>query len=173
MNRNAQNRTALLSEILDEIGTHNPAKAMSLMRHWPGGRLSLVHVNVLLVLEADGALPMRGLAEAMDVSQASATGIVDRMEQRGLVERQRDEADRRIIRVAATDEGHRLIDGMAAQRRDHLARMLDELTDDELAAYLTGARAMRRVRERLHDELHAAHDEASPAPTPERLETSR
>jgi DNA-binding MarR family transcriptional regulator len=163
-------RKQLSTEILDELGTYSPTKAMRLMRHWPGGRLSLVHLNVLFILEADGALPMRGLAEAMDVSQASATGIVDRMEQRGLVERCRDDSDRRIVRVAVTDEGHRLIEGMAAQRRDHLARMLDQMTDEELAAYLTGARAMRRARERLHDELHEAH---SPTATAEPQEASR
>ena len=59
------------------------------MRHWPGGALSLVHLNVLAVLQEEGPLPMSGLAESLDVSHASATGIVDRMEQRGLVERRR------------------------------------------------------------------------------------
>ena len=72
-------RHATLERILDELSAHDPAQAMRSMRHWPGGQLSLVHLNVLFVLEADGPLPMRGLAEAMDVSQASATGIVDRM----------------------------------------------------------------------------------------------
>ena len=147
-------RATLLAQILDEIGAQNPVQAMRLMHHWPGGRLSLVHVHVLFVLEADGALPMRALAEAMDVSQASATGIVDRMEQRGLVERARDAEDRRIVRVAITDEGRQLIEGLAAQRRDHLATLLEGLTDEELAAFLVGARAMRRARERLHDGLH-------------------
>ena len=142
-------RHATLERILDELSSHDPAQAMRSMRHWPGGRLSLVHLNVLFVLEADGPLPMRGLAEAMDVSQASATGIVDRMEQRGLVERQRDAADRRVVWVAITDEGRRLVASMASERREHLATMLAEFTDDELAAFLTGAIAMRRARARF------------------------
>ncbi len=156
-------RQTTLAQVLDELGSHSPAQAMRNMRHWPGGRLSLVHLNVLFVLEADGPLPMRGLAEAMDVSQASATGIVDRMEQRGLVERQRDADDRRVIRVAITDEGLLLVASMANERRDHLAQMLAEFTDDELAAVLTGAVAMRRARERLHaagqhPSQHPGHD---------------
>src|SRR5512137_319741 len=116
-------RQSLVQELLDELAAHSPAAAMRHMRHWPGGRLSLVHVNVLAILELDGPLTMHGLAEAMDVSQASTTGIVDRMEQRGLVERQRDDDDRRVVRVALTDEGRRLIAGMTAERRDHLAEM--------------------------------------------------
>lgn len=148
--RRAMDRPTLITELLEELTSHGPVKAMRYMRHWPGGRLSLVHLNVLFILEADGALPMRALAEAMDVSQASATGIVDRMEQRGLVERRRDDDDRRVVKVAATDEGRRLIEGLAAERRDHLAVVLAELTDEELTAYLTGSRAVRRARERLH-----------------------
>jgi DNA-binding MarR family transcriptional regulator len=123
---------------------------MRYLRHWPGGRISLIHINVISVLEADGPQPMRALAEALDVSQASATGIVDRMEQRGLVERRRDEEDRRIVRVELTDEGRRLVEGVARERQDHMRAMLDDLSDDELQAFLVGSRAMRRARERMH-----------------------
>ena len=159
-------RQARIAEIIDLIGSPNPTDAMKAMRHWPGGRLSLVHLNVLFVLNADGPMPMRALAESMDVSQASATGIVDRMEQRGLVERQRDAEDRRVVRVAITDEGRRLIAGMAQERREHLAQMLEQMTDAELDAFLVGATALRRVRAALHatpsaDAPGSAHAEAS------------
>ena len=140
-------RARLRDAVLDELAAHSPAAAMRYMRHRPGGGLSLVHLNVLTVLDTDGPLPMRALAESLDVSQASATGIVDRMEQRGIVERQRDEADRRVIRVALTDEGRGLIAGLAAERRDHLARILDRLTATELDGLLLGTRALRRARE--------------------------
>ena len=124
-------RQATLRELLEELASHNPAAAMRFMRHWPSGAVSLVHLNVLAVLDIDGPLAMRTLAETLDVSQASATGIVDRMEQRCLVDRQRDADDRRVVRVALTDEGRRLIAGIAAERRGHLAAILDELVEGE------------------------------------------
>ena len=144
-------RAILLSELLEEFAAPSPAAAMRHMRQWPGGALSLVHVNVLAVLDIDGPMPMGGLAEALDVSQASATGIVDRMEQRGLVERRRIDDDRRVVRVALTDEGRRLIAGMAAERREHLAAMLETLTDAELEGLLVGTRALHRARACLHE----------------------
>ena len=85
----AADRQRLLTELLDELSSHSPADVIRYMRRWPSGPLSLVHLHVLTVLEADGSVPMGALAESLDVSQASATGIVDRMEQRGLVVRQR------------------------------------------------------------------------------------
>jgi DNA-binding MarR family transcriptional regulator len=158
-------RQAVVRDLLEELPS--PSAAMRYMHHWPGGRLSLVHVNVLSLLDADGPMSMRVLADALDVSQASATGIVDRMAQRGLVERQRDTEDRRVVRVALTEQGRGLVSGMAAERRDHMAAILDDLTDEELAAFLTGARAMRRARERRYAAHHLTHDAATPETTQE------
>ena len=150
-------RVQLKAELIEELVAHSPAAAMRGLRRWPGGPLSLVHLHVLTVLDVDGAIPMRVLADSLDVSQASATGIVDRMEQRGLVTRQRDDADRRVVRVALTEEGRDMVNGMAADRREKLATVLDDLSDDELGGFLAGARAMRRARERLHERLAAEH----------------
>jgi DNA-binding MarR family transcriptional regulator len=160
-------RTRLIEDVLEEIGTHTPADAIRHMRRWPSGSLSLVHLHVLTVLEADGSVPMRSLAESLDVSQASATGIVDRMEQRGLVERRRDDEDRRVIRVALADDGRELLAGVAAERRDRLGLLLNELTDDELDGFLRGSRALRAARTRLVPKWALAAQTTKPSqPTP-------
>jgi DNA-binding MarR family transcriptional regulator len=143
-------RDRLRADLLDELLAHSPASLMRHMRKLPGGGISLVHLNVLAVLDLDGPQPMRGLAEALDVSQASATGIVDRMEERGLVARQRGTDDRRVIRATLTDEGRAVLGGLAEERREALGELLNELTDPELEGFLAGARAMRRARERRH-----------------------
>ena len=142
-------REQLLSDLLDELTSHSPADMLRYMRRWHSGPLSLVHLQVLTVLETDGSVPMGALADSLDVSQASATGIVDRMEQRGLIERRRDDEDRRVVRVALTEDGSRLLAGVAAERRERLGTLLDELTDDELDGFLRGSRALREARTRL------------------------
>lgn len=145
----ATQREQLVSDLLDELTSHSPADMLRYMRRWPSGPLSLVHLQVLTVLETDGSVPMGALADSLDVSQASATGIVDRMEQRGLIERRRDDDDRRVIRVALTADGTRLLAGVAAERRERLGILLEELTDDELDGFLRGSRALREARRRL------------------------
>ncbi len=142
-------REQLVSDLLDELTSHSPADMLRYMRRWPSGPLSLVHLQVLTVLETDGSVPMGTLADSLDVSQASATGIVDRMEQRGLIERRRDDEDRRVVRVALTEDGSRLLAGVAAERRERLGILLGELTDDELDGFLRGSRALREARTRL------------------------
>lgn len=161
-------RSALLAAVLEELIAHTPAGVMRYLRHWSAGPISLIHLNVLTILEDEGPSTMRGLAEALDVSQASATGIIDRMRQRDLVVRNRDDQDRRVVRVALTDTGRRLIDGVAAERRGRLAMLLGDLTDDELAGFLLGARALRRAREAHFSGAAAASNPAAPRPVTQR-----
>lgn len=160
----APSRRKTVDDLLDELTSWSPRERAGAFRHWLRGSLSLVHLHVLTVLEADGPLAMSKLAEALDVSVASATGIVDRMEQRGLVERRREPDDRRVVLVYATDAGDSVFRELAKDRRKHLARLLDRMTDAELESFLIGLRAMRRVR----SEALAGTDCHSDHPRPKR-----
>jgi DNA-binding MarR family transcriptional regulator len=95
---------------------------------------------------------MSKLAETLDVSDASATGIVGRMEERGLVERTHGEADRRVVIVRATAAGDAIFRDMTEHRRQHLTQLFGHLTDGELAGLLTGMRALHTARLELHAE---------------------
>ncbi|MEU6905162.1 MarR family transcriptional regulator [Streptomyces coeruleorubidus] len=59
----------------------------------------------LLCLEP---LPMRRLAQRLKCEPSNVTGIVDRLEARGLVERRPDPTDRRVKVAAATSEGRQV-----------------------------------------------------------------
>ncbi|MET7455451.1 MarR family transcriptional regulator [Streptomyces sp. NPDC005574] len=62
----------------------------------------------LLSLLSLEPLPMRKLARKLKCEPSNVTGIVDRLESRGLVERRPDPTDRRVKVAAATDEGRRI-----------------------------------------------------------------
>ncbi len=72
--------------------------------------ISMTHFHVLTLLRHHDAMPMGRLAEILDASVSSATGIIDRMEERGLVERVRVPDDRRIVLVRLTRTGDELVD---------------------------------------------------------------
>ncbi|MFJ8127491.1 MULTISPECIES: MarR family winged helix-turn-helix transcriptional regulator [Streptomyces] len=83
----------------------------------------------LLALEPT---PMRKIAEKLKCEPSNVTGIIDRLESRGLVERRPDPADRRVKLAAPTDEGR----DTARRLREalHFAREpLGGLTDVERA----------------------------------------
>ena len=145
-------RKAMVDTILDELTAWNPRERMGMFRKWLQGSLSIVHLHVLTILEEAGSLPMGKLADALDVSVASATGIVDRMEQRGLVERRHGPDDRRVVLVHPTAAGLRVFSDMDEMRRQNLAAILVRLSEDELTATLVGLRAMSAARAAILEE---------------------
>jgi len=149
---NTSARAADTEAILDELTAWNPRERMAMFRRWLAGSLSIVHLHVLTILESAEALPMGKLAEALDVSVASATGIIDRMEQRGLVERGPQADDRRVVLVRATPAGLAVFSDLDEQRRAGITRILERLTDDELAAFRNGVQAMGAARAALASE---------------------
>ena len=150
-----RDRDTLVTEIVDEMTAWSPKDRMSAFRSWLKGSLSLIHLHVLTMLEADGPIPMSKLADRLDVSVASATGIITRMEERGLVERRHGETDRRVVLVGLTSNGTAVFRDLGEERRKGLRSLLERLTKDDLEALLAGMRALRTAREALHRE-HAA-----------------
>lgn len=67
--------------------------------------LSIAQLDVLRQLHAHGPTPMRRLAETMNCEASNLTGLVDKLERRGLVQRQDHPADRRVRVLALTDAG--------------------------------------------------------------------
>ncbi len=142
-------RAAVEEELLVEMAGFGVRDSRAFFKSWHRGALSLVHLNVLTVLLTEGPMPMSRLAEALDVSVASATGIVSRMERRGVVERRHGLEDRRIVLVHLTDAGRKVFDDIEAHRRLALSRVIALLSDLEVESMLVGVRAMRLARERI------------------------
>jgi DNA-binding MarR family transcriptional regulator len=82
----------------------------------------------------EGPVGMAGLGRLLHLEKSSVTGLVDRIERRGLVTRVRDERDRRAYKVALTDDGMLLatkIHKLVTERLDRLAETLP-LSDREV-----------------------------------------
>ncbi|MFJ9628188.1 MarR family winged helix-turn-helix transcriptional regulator [Streptomyces sp. NPDC101175] len=84
----------------------------------------------LLSLLSLEPLPMRKLAQKLKCEPSNVTGIVDRLEARGLVERRPDPADRRVKLAATTDEGRRVARSLRESLR-FAREPLAGLSDDE------------------------------------------
>jgi DNA-binding MarR family transcriptional regulator len=107
------------------------------------GGVSMTHFHVMSMLERHGEMTMSRLAEMLDVSFSNATGLVDRMEERGLVERVRVADDRRVVMVRITGRGRELLTEVEVLRSDILGRVLEHLDDAQLERV---ARSMEDVR---------------------------
>jgi DNA-binding MarR family transcriptional regulator len=67
----------------------------------------------------------------MDLSQATVTGILDRLEARGLLTRERDTRDKRRVLIRSTEAGQRLVKSAPAPLQQQFAARLAEAPPDE------------------------------------------
>jgi DNA-binding MarR family transcriptional regulator len=93
-----------------------------------GPRASLLSVVVFA-----GPQPVSRLAEIEQISPPAVTKTVTALEAAGLVVRERSTEDRRVVRVAATAAGRRLLEQGRAARVRMISQLLDGATADELA----------------------------------------
>ncbi|MEW1633842.1 MarR family transcriptional regulator [Streptomyces sp. NPDC093801] len=104
--------------------------------------LEVGEFDVLVTLRRSGppyALTAGALIPAAMVTSGAITNRIDRLEAKGLVERVRDGADRRSVRIRLTDRGHTLADSVIEEHLAQYARLLaplDRADCDALAAAL-------------------------------------
>lgn len=106
-------------------------------------RLTMQQLKVLTVLvtEPDGST-IRALAAIMDVSLATMSGIVDRLESQEMVTRALDPCDQRVRRVTVTAAGRDTIQRLLVSRPELRNAPLKRLALDDLRALTQGIRAL-------------------------------
>ncbi|MDN5873759.1 MAG: MarR family transcriptional regulator [Sinobacteraceae bacterium] len=135
--------------------------------------LTATQLLCLRALREHEALSAGALAKALTLSPQTATGLIDRLEARGLVERVRSTSDRRCVLVSLTDAGNSLIEATGPMLQDRFVARFDAL---EPAHRRSLREALETVVSLLEaDELDAApvlavehgiesHDKAASAP---------
>ncbi|MGC8480724.1 MAG: MarR family winged helix-turn-helix transcriptional regulator [Acidimicrobiales bacterium] len=96
------------------------------------GSLTLYQLEAISHLQREPH-SMSALASALEISESSATSLVDRLVRAGVVERTRIEEDRRKVMVTLTASSHELIERFRESRLHRVADVLDVLDDEELA----------------------------------------
>ncbi len=88
--------------------------------------------NALLLLKEYGDMTIGDLGSKMYLASSTATDLIDRMERNGLVTRQRDSNDRRVVRLHMLDKGHQMIKEVLANRKRYLSTILSQVSAEEL-----------------------------------------
>jgi DNA-binding MarR family transcriptional regulator len=120
-------------EIVDEAICHRPHTELS------GQELRLVEY-----LGDVGPKIMRELAAFLALAVNSVTSIVDNLETKRLVRRQRSAEDRRVVRVELTEAGQAAYDAALREKTQFLRKMLAVLTEDEQEIFMVLFRKIAR-----------------------------
>jgi DNA-binding MarR family transcriptional regulator len=94
--------------------------------------LTLQQIRAFAFILARGQTPIRRLADALGIRPNVATGIIQRLVDRGLIERREDPDDRRVRLLSVTDRGLALIDELSGIVLAKGRELLDRLSDEQL-----------------------------------------
>jgi DNA-binding MarR family transcriptional regulator len=145
------NEASLVEQCLDELEPLIARQRKAVAAQGCLRAISNTHLHVLFLLTTDGPMAMGRLADQLDASMPGVSGIVDRMVGHGLVERLRDDDDRRLVVVRATSAGHAAVEEIDMVRRRQLARVLEMLEPSEQEAALRVFRKMRSAANQLNE----------------------
>jgi DNA-binding MarR family transcriptional regulator len=128
-------------------GLHSAAARMLRLVRREGrqGDLSPPRLSALSVLVFGGATSLAQLAAAEEVKAPTMSRIVEALVQEGLATREPDPGNRRKVRIAATEEGRRRLEGGRERRVRALRDRLARLGDSEQRALARGVEVLERA----------------------------
>ena len=111
---------------------------------WISSGLSVTQLKSLFLIAEKGSTNFRGLAETLGVTPSNVTRIIERLVEQGLVSRTENPEDRREQVLQATDKGRSRLNSLKETGMKHMTRILNLLSDEELAALAMGLAAFVR-----------------------------
>jgi len=113
-------------------------------------QISASQLNCLLALHENGPLPPSQIAKHIMVNSSTVTGIIDRLEQKGLVERSRSSLDRRVITIYLTETGTKLAENAPPPIQQRVLDGLKRLSPNEIERIVKSLNKITDMLE-IHD----------------------
>jgi DNA-binding MarR family transcriptional regulator len=123
------------------------ARTARRLRQQAGEELSPSQIAALATIDRHGPLTPSELATRERIKRPTATRVIARLEESGLVDRTRDPEDGRSSLVALAPAGRELLERVRTRKDAYLSRRLRELTPDERATLDRAAGILERLLE--------------------------
>lgn len=139
-----ETRGALVAQLVCQVDHLRTLRVRSICDKPLHRDISLPQLHVLVTLHEKGPMTVSAIAHLFGMSMPSASSISDRMEDRGLVTRVREETDRRVVTVDVTERGREAVEEFVGLQREHLDRLLDAMPVADLEDLSRGIAALQR-----------------------------
>ncbi len=106
----------------------------------------------LYYLGLEECINQKELAEKMQIKESTVARLVDRMERENLVERQRNENDRRVFNLVLTEKGLRYRETLLPEGEKFNDIVSKDITEDEMETFMSVLKKMvSNVKEFKHE----------------------
>lgn len=149
----AHERQMVIREIIFQIRRLMQAGSMYTKELNKKYQVSAAQLNCLIALYENGPLSSSNIARHIFVKPSTVTGIIDRLEQKGLAKRTRQSLDRRVITIELTPEGHNLAENAPPPIQQKIMDGLRSISTEDAEGILHGLQALTRMLDVQHLEV--------------------
>lgn len=97
-----------------------------------------------------GEMTIGELSNKMYLAFSTTTDLINRMENNDLVQRVKDEHDKRMVRILLLEKGHKIIDSVIKKRQSYLKELLSEMPELDISTFEL---ALNKLFEQIKNEL--------------------
>lgn len=126
------NKSEIIKQIIELQRSVDRARREFELDVWMGLTLTIAQLKSLFFISNRAGTSLGKLAAALRVTPTNTTGIVDRLVKQGLVSRDENPEDRRVLIIQTTEAGEALINQLREKRVAGMSKMLEQMSLDEL-----------------------------------------
>jgi len=146
----------LVSDLVKDIKTIQKSLSSQVHNHFKDLGLTGPQGMLLHMLMKNGPLKISALSKQMGLSNSTVSGIVDRLEGKGHVKRNRSEKDRRIVNVSITEVVKEKIDSHKIVVDSVISNALNKATQEEFQTISEGLSMLNKLL-KIADEGETNH----------------
>lgn len=94
-------------------------------------------LRLMYIVRDSGPRSVGEIAERLNVRPATVTGLTDRLVRQKLIERQNDLADRRVVQIALTDEGRRVLGEIEVVSRAYFDAIFERMPESDVVQLIS------------------------------------
>ena len=110
-----------------------------------GSGFTFPQLSVISILAKSGEQKVSDISEKMRLSDSTVSGILDRLEHKGIIERKRNKDDRRVVKIHLSQESQELCRKFQQQKKEYFMHLLSELSEQEINDIIKGLEILNRV----------------------------
>jgi DNA-binding MarR family transcriptional regulator len=150
------NKDDLIRQVMDFQWKINRLILEHKVEQWLSLNLSIDQLKSLIFIHSEGKTNFRELANALNITPAVVTGIVDRLTALGMIKRLDSHGDRRVHWLSLSDKGNLLIDELRQKNVKAIQEILETMNDEDVSALVRGFSALLEAIE-LYLKSHHGH----------------
>jgi len=125
---------------------------------------------LLVAVTKRGRLTMSQASRALDITPRAVTGLVDGLEAEGLIRRQTDAVDKRVVHILPTELAIEKANKLLPQHESRFAELFEVFDEDELRTFV---KLMRKLSSRIKMELHSSETQSGEVKSSDSGETPK